>query len=173
MRGLKYLVGYSEQVTSKVQRLLDANELGGVLLSKYPTPHGFTTDRSLYDFTMGIKNEYLRKSQPLSKVVYDPKISVINHALGLHSFVSRVQGAKLTAKNEIRVASMFRVAPVEFLRMIVVHELAHLKEKEHNKAFYQLCEYMEPDYHQLEFDTRLYLTHLETAGALYKETSPA
>lgn len=169
MRGLKYLAGYSEQVTSKVRRLLDTNELGSVLLSKYPAPHGFTTDRSLYDFTMGIKNEFLRKSQPLSKVVYDPKISVINHALGLHSFVSRVQGARLTAKNEIRVASMFRVAPVEFLRMIVVHELAHLKEKEHNKAFYQLCEYMEPDYHQLEFDTRLYLTHLETSGALYRE----
>jgi len=23
--------------------------------------------------------------------------------------------------------------------MIVVHELAHLKEKQHNKAFYRLC----------------------------------
>jgi predicted metal-dependent hydrolase len=48
-----------------------------------------------------------------------------------------------------------------FLRMIVVHELAHLKEYAHNKAFYQLCTHMEPDYHQLEFDTRLYLTHLD------------
>ena len=47
-----------------------------------------------------------------------------------------------------------------FLRMIVVHELAHLKEKEHNKAFYQLCCHMEPQYHQLEFDTRLWLTQL-------------
>ena len=51
--------------------------------------------------------------------------------------------------------------------MIVVHELAHLKEKEHNKAFYQLCQYMLPDYHQLEFEMRLYLTHLEVDGALY------
>jgi predicted metal-dependent hydrolase len=51
--------------------------------------------------------------------------------------------------------------------MIVVHELAHLKEKEHNKAFYSLCEHMEPDYHQLEFDLRLYLTHLELIGPLY------
>jgi predicted metal-dependent hydrolase len=41
--------------------------------------------------------------------------------------------------------------------MIVVHELAHLKEKEHNKAFYQLCCHMEPQYHQLEFDMRLWL----------------
>lgn len=169
MRGLKYLAGYSEQVTSKVERLLADNELGRVLLSKYPTPHQIRTDRALYDFTLSLKNEFLRKSQPISKVSYDPKISVINHALGLHSFVSRVQGAKLTAKHEIRIASMFKLAPIEFLKMIVVHELAHLKEKEHNKAFYQLCEHMEPSYHQLEFDTRLYLTHLEGVGPLYRE----
>ena len=50
--------------------------------------------------------------------------------------------------------------------MIVVHELAHLREKDHNKAFYQLCEHMEPGYHQLEFDLRLYLTHLELIGPL-------
>ena len=67
---------------------------------------------------------------------------------------------KLKAKAEIRVATVFRNAPEPFLRMIVVHELAHLKEKEHNKAFYQLCCHMEPQYHQLEFDTRLWLTQL-------------
>ncbi|NPA72951.1 MAG: M48 family metallopeptidase, partial [Gammaproteobacteria bacterium] len=49
---------------------------------------------------------------------------------------------------------------VEFLRMIVVHELAHFKELEHNKSFYQLCEHMEPDYHVLEFEVRVYLTYL-------------
>lgn len=169
MRGLKYLAGYSENVTAKVEQLIADNQLGSVLLKKYPSAHDIRTDRALYDFTVQIKNEFLRKSQPLSKVTYDCKISVINNALGLHSFVSRVQGAKLKSKNEIRVASLFKEAPIEFLRMIVVHELAHLKEKDHNKAFYQLCEYMEPSYHQLEFDTRLYLTHLELSGSpLYK-----
>ena len=47
--------------------------------------------------------------------------------------------------------------------MIVVHELAHLRELEHNRAFYQLCQHMEPDYAQLEFDLRLYLITLELA----------
>jgi hypothetical protein len=61
---------------------------------------------------------------------------------------------------------MFKEVPVEFLKMIVVHELAHLKEKEHNKAFYQLCLSMEPNYHQLEFDLRLYLTHMDVVGKL-------
>ncbi|MDO2103108.1 DUF45 domain-containing protein, partial [Escherichia coli] len=79
-------------------------------------------------------------------------------ARGLHTAISRVQGGKLKAKKEIRVASLFKDAAPEFLRMIVVHELAHLKESEHNKAFYQLCQYMLPDYHQLEFDLLEYLT---------------
>jgi hypothetical protein len=46
-------------------------------------------------------------------------------------------------------------------------ELAHSREKQHNKTFYKLCEYMEPDYHQLEFDMRLYLTYLDLAEKIY------
>lgn len=60
---------------------------------------------------------------------------------------------------------MFRDAPAEFLKMIVVHELAHLKEPAHDRAFYRLCTHMAPDYHQLEFDMRLYLTLLEAGHA--------
>ena len=45
--------------------------------------------------------------------------------------------------------------------MIVVHELAHLKERDHDKPFYALCAHMAPDYHQLEFDARLWLTARE------------
>jgi predicted metal-dependent hydrolase len=111
-----------------------------------------------------LRNEFLRNAAPIDKVAFDSKIHVINHALGLHTSVSRVQGGKLKAKHEIRVATMFREVPLEFLRMIAVHELAHVKEKQHDKAFYKLCTYMEPNYHQYEFDTRLYLTHLDAAG---------
>lgn len=167
MNALKYLAGYPEKVTSQVNQLIAENRLGSVLLKKYPAAHGIRTDRALYDFAVEIKNDFLRNSPPLSKVAYDGRINVIHHALGLHTFVSRVQGGKLKAKHEIRIAAVFRQAPLEFLRMIVVHELAHLKEKEHSKAFYQLCAHMEPAYHQLEFDMRLYLTHLDLAGALY------
>jgi UTP pyrophosphatase len=169
MRQLKYLAGYSERVTQQVSQLIDENKLTGVLLKKYPAAHDVRTDRMLYDFTVGIKNKFLRNSQPLSKVAYDGKISLLHDALGLHTFVSRVQGAKLKSKNEIRIASVFKLAPIEFLNMIVVHELAHLKERAHDKAFYQLCEHMEPDYHQLEFDMRLYLTCLDLGGSLYQD----
>jgi predicted metal-dependent hydrolase len=50
----------------------------------------------------------------------------------LHTHVSRVQGNKLKSKNEIRIGALFKKGPEAFLAMIVVHELAHLKEKDHN-----------------------------------------
>jgi predicted metal-dependent hydrolase len=75
-----------------------------------------------------------------------------------------VQGGKLKTRREIHIASVFRDMPPEFLRMIVAHELAHLKEGEHDKAFYQLCVHIEPAYFQLEFDLRAYLSHLEATG---------
>ena len=61
---------------------------------------------------------------------------------------------------------MFKSVPEEFLEMIVVHELAHFKEKEHNKAFYKLCTYMQSSYHQVEFDLRLYLTEVDMNGKI-------
>lgn len=163
MSSLIYLQGYPESVLQQVQQLIDKQQLASVLQQRYPDGHTINSDKALYDFTQDIRQRYLRNAQPLSKVLYDSKIRVMKHALGLHTAISRVQGGKMKAKAEIRVATLFRQAPEPFLRMIVVHELAHLREKDHNKAFYQLCCHMEPNYHQFEFDTRLWLTqqHLE------------
>ncbi len=165
---LKYIAHYPENLLGQVRDLIKEEKLGSFLKQKYPTKHTLQTDKALYDFTINLKNLFMKKAPPLSKVMYDGKINIINHALGTHTFISRVQGGKLKSKNEIRVASSFKAMPEAFLRMIVVHELAHFKEKEHNKAFYKLCTHMESDYHQLEFDTRLYMTHMELYGKLYK-----
>jgi predicted metal-dependent hydrolase len=158
---LKYLGGYPEHLQAQVRDLIARQQLGTVLARKYGEAHGVRSDGQLYDYVQGLKERHLRKSVPLGKVLYDGKLQVLKHALGTHTTISRVQGSRLKSSREIRVASVFRDAPAMFLRMIVVHELAHLKEYAHNKAFYQLCTHMEPDYHQLEFDTRLYLTHLD------------
>lgn len=164
---LKYIANYSADTQQQVQTLLDENRLDRYLLNKYPKAHNISNDKVLREYVLLIKNRYLKKSDTLSKIIFDNKIHVIKNALGLHSYVSRIQGNKIKSKNEIRIASIFKKSPDEFLKMIVVHELAHLKEKDHNKAFYQLCQHMLPDYHQLEFDMRLYLTQLEFYGQLY------
>ena len=171
--ALKFLHGYPNETLAQVQQMLDGGRVGPWLLQKYPTAHGVRTDRALYDYVQALKAEYLRGAEPLSKVAFDSKLQIVQHALGTHTTVSRVQGSKLKAKREIRIASLFKDGPPEFLRMIVVHELAHLRERAHDKAFYQLCAYMEPGYHQLEFELRMYLTHLEAGGTRLWDTVAA
>lgn len=161
MQPLKYLAGYPPHVLAKVQALIGAGRLGEMLDEKYGQLHAVRSNGQLYDYVQDLKDRHLRKSVPLGKVIYDTRLQVMKHALGTHTTISRVQGDKLKTSREIRIATVFRDAPVEFLKMIVVHELAHMKEAEHDKAFYRLCTHMEPDYHQLEFDLRLYLTHLD------------
>ncbi len=162
---MKYLAGYPATLLAQVQQLVATDGLGPLLKKRYPGPmHDVQTDRALYDYVSALKTDFMRKAPPLSKVAFDNKLHVIRNALGTHTTVSRVQGSKLKAKREIRVATLFRDVPLEWLRMIVVHELAHMKEREHDKSFYALCEHMEADYHRLEFDVRLYLTHLDAGG---------
>ncbi len=74
MSELTYLQGYPTHLQSQVQQLIHQNRLGDVLLQRYPQVHDCTTDKSLYQFTVDLKNQYLRNAQPLSKVAYDSKI---------------------------------------------------------------------------------------------------
>lgn len=158
---MKYLAGYPAELLAGVPALIAEGRLASTVLQRYPEPHAVRTDGALYDYVADLKARHLRQSAPLSKAVFDQKLHIVRNALGTHTTVSRVQGGNLKAKREIRIASLFKDAPAAFLKMIVVHELAHLKERDHDRAFYALCRHMEPDYFQLEFDVRLWLTGLE------------
>ena len=155
---LPYLRGYPPELLEEVSELVRAGQLAQAVARRHPEAHEVRTERALYDFVGQLKSRFMKSAPPLSKVAYDPKLHILRNVLGTHSTVSRVQGGRLKAKREIRVATLFKEAPADFLRLIVVHELAHLKESAHDKAFYALCLHMEPDYYQLEFDLRLWLT---------------
>lgn len=141
---------------------MDAEKLRPYIDSKYAQLHDVKSDGQLREFVYQFKNQFMKKSDPLNKVVFDNKLHVIKNALGTHTYVKRLQGKKIKSQNQIRISSLFKQAPLALLEMIVVHELAHLKEKEHDKNFYKLCLHMLPDYHQLELDTRIYLILLES-----------
>ena len=158
MNPLKSLKAYPPHLQAQVQQLIATQRLGDYLNQRYPERHQIQSDKALYAYTQELKQQHLRSAANIDKVLFDNRLDLTHQALGLHTAISRVQGGKLKAKKEIRVAALFKQTAPEFLRMIVVHELAHLKEQQHNKAFYQLCEYMQPGYMQLEFDLRLYLT---------------
>ena len=158
----KYLAACTPEIRAQVRLLIAEGRLAERLERRYSERHDITSDGALYGYVTALKSRYMRSAGPLAKVRYDSRLHLTHQALGTHTAVSRLQGGNLMAKREIRIASLFREAPAAFLRMIVVHELAHLKEREHDKAFYALCTHMAPDYHQLEFDVRLWLTVMET-----------
>ncbi len=168
--ALKYLSHYPPHLQDQVALMLAQDRLGAYIEQRYSERHLVQSDRALYDYAQALKQQYLKTAPPLGKVIYDQQLTVDYHALGLNTAISRVQGGKLKAKKEIRIASLFKDTPAAFLRMIVVHELAHLKERDHSKSFYQLCEHMQPSYHQLEFDLRVYLTYRDASNASAKST---
>ena len=160
-----YLSGYPDELVAQVRRAIENGRLGPALLHRYPDRHAVRTDRALYEYVQALKARHLRSAAPLSKIVFDGTLQTLQRALGTHTAISRVQGGKLKAKREIRIATVFRDLPDAFLEMIVAHELAHLKVREHDRAFYQLCQHIQPGYHQVEFDLRAYLSYLAAGGA--------
>ncbi len=161
MTELPYLAGYPADLRARAHEWLVAGELEERLKVRYPERHEIRSNRDLATYVQDTKARWMKNAAPLGQVLFDDKLHVVHGALGLHTTTTRVHGAKLRKHREVRVASVFKEAPLEFLRAIVVHELAHMKHSEHDRDFYRLCEHMEPEYHQLEFDLRLYLTALE------------
>ncbi|WP_222910275.1 M48 family metallopeptidase [Pseudomonas sp. DNDY-54] len=163
MTTLKYLSGYPESLQQQIRQLIAEGRLGDYLERRYPQRHQVQSDKALYGYVQQLRQNHLKSAPNIDKVLYDNRLDLTHRALGLHIAVSRVQGGKLKAKKEIRVAALFKEAAPEFLQMIVVHELAHLRESDHNRAFYKLCEHMMPGYAQTEFDLRCYLHWRELA----------
>lgn len=156
----QFLPGYPAHLREQVAKLHAHRQLATYLQKQYPDKHEVQSDKALYDFCNVLKQRYLKNAPMLDKVYFDNRLTIEKQTLGLNTAISRVQGGKLKAKKEIRISAFFKTTPLAFLQMIVVHELAHLKERDHDKAFYQLCLHMEPNYMQYEFDCRVYLLWL-------------
>jgi hypothetical protein len=80
MHELHYLEGYAPQLIHHIQNLLRTNQLSAALLRLYTAVHDITAARSLYVYTLALKNGYLRSFPPLSRVVYDATIKNLKNA---------------------------------------------------------------------------------------------
>ena len=167
MTKIDYFHGYPQHIKEHFEHLIKNGHVRAYLLKKYPTGHQINTDKQLFEYANKLKQKFMKNSFQINKVKYEKQKDLIRNALGTHTFISRNHGGKLKSKHEIRIALSLKSAPEEMLQMLVVHELAHFKEKDHNKAFYNLCEYMQPNYCEVELDTLLYLTLLDHGEKLY------
>jgi hypothetical protein len=163
---LKYLENYPDNIKEAVKRLIEKKELGLYLKNKYPDINIYNKDKDLYLLSKKIKDKHMKKQKLPERIIYDNKIELENYALGLHSYIPKKQGKKIKMTNEIKISSRFKKLPFEFMENVLVHELCHLKEKEHNKAFYNLCQSIRPNYFQVDLDIRIYLTYKEIFGSV-------
>lgn len=160
------LQGYPEELVAEAEALIAGGKALALIAERYPEQHRVRSNQELFTYVQELKARHLKSTPPLSKILFDKRLCSAHNALGLHTTRQRVHGTRLRTNRELRVAGLFRDAPAAFLRMIVVHELAHQKHADHDRDFYRLCRHLEPEYHQLEFDLRLYLSALDNTEPL-------
>ena len=132
----RYLAGYAPELLGQVRELIAQGRLAESLERRYPERHDVCSDGALYDYVAAQKSRYMRNAGPLAKVVYDKRLASSTAGSGdAHDWFA---GARRQPQDQTRDPHRqpVRQAPAAFLWMIVVHELAHLKEREHGKPFY-------------------------------------
>ena len=87
MPKLKYLAAYAPELQAQVRSMLAQDKLGAYLQQRYPARHSGQSDKALYQFPSDLKQQYLRNAPQIDKVLYDSKLDVLRHALGLHTAV--------------------------------------------------------------------------------------
>ena len=77
---LKYLQHYPLDLQDKIRQLQAQNSLGDYITQRYLQSHTIQTDKVLYEYCNEIKQEFLRNTPLLDKVIYDNRLSIEHHA---------------------------------------------------------------------------------------------
>ena len=80
-----------------------------------------------------------------------PKVKYYSEIMGLYPEGVKITSAKgrygsCSGKNSLCFSLYVMLCPKEAVDYVIVHELAHIKEKNHSKRFYALVEKYMPDY---------------------------
>lgn len=114
MSEFHYIQHYSLALQEQVRQLQAQNKLEDYFDSRYPRSHAIQTSKALFVYCNDIKQRYMRNVSALAKVTYDSRLTMQQHAFGLNTSISRVQGGKLIAKKEIRISDLFKKIPEAF-----------------------------------------------------------
>ena len=86
-----------------------------------------------------------------AKEILPRRVQYFSERMGLVPTGIRITGAKTrfgscSGKNSLNFSWRLMMYPMEAVDYVVVHELAHIRHKNHGKGFYQLIESYLPDY---------------------------
>ena len=96
-----------------------------------------------------------------AKKIILPLLEVWTEKMGLHpnkiSFrKTKRQWGSCSGKNDLSFNTMVMKLPQDVIQYIIVHELAHIKHKHHQKSFWQLVERHLPNYKQSVAELKTY-----------------
>lgn len=98
-----------------------------------------------------ISEEETLKLKKLAAEYIPQRVEYYSKIMGLYPSRVKINSAKTrfgscSAKNSLNFSFYLMAYPVEAIDYVVVHELAHIKHKNHQKSFYDLIARYLPDY---------------------------
>ncbi len=123
-------------------RILQAKRLtstGVYILGKHHTNCTYTQDEldSLYE-------QKAKELIPSFIALHSKKMELFPNKIGFRK--NKTRWGSCSGRNNLSFNIYLAKTPVEFIEYVVVHELAHIKHKNHSKEFWQLVEKFMPDY---------------------------
>ncbi|EDM24096.1 M48 family metallopeptidase [Caminibacter mediatlanticus] len=127
----------------------------------------YLSDEEIYKFLDKIKDKFQKikkkelvfgKEGKITQKDYEKLKEIINFLINKYSKKMNLYPSKIsfrekntswgscTYKNHITFNLKLVSLPVELIEYVVVHELAHIKEKNHSKKFWKIVEKYLPDY---------------------------
>ena len=96
-------------------------------------------------------NEQITYLRQKAKEFIPKRVEHFSEILGLYPTGVKITSAKTrfgscSPKNSLNFSLYLMLYPIEAIDYVVVHELAHIKHKNHSKQFYGLIETVLPDY---------------------------
>ena len=110
----------------------------------------FTLYYSVYDeehFTKMINKFYREKAQeyiPDMVETWSAQMGLTHNKISFRK--TKRQWGSCSGKNDLSFNTMMMKLPLDVIEYIVVHELAHIKHKHHQKSFWKLVEVHLPEY---------------------------
>ena len=101
--------------------------------------------------TDGLTEYDIKKIKEEARVYFEDKTKYFSEIMGLKYSRIKITSAKTrfgscNTKGNISYSYRLMLYPEVAREYVVVHELAHLKEMNHSKAFYDIVEHYMPDY---------------------------
>ena len=162
-KDLEFEIVYSRRKTIAIE--VDKNAYVRVKAPKF-TPQNIILNfvKLKYEWILKAKEKQLKKSQFYSvdkekldvlkekaKEYIPSRVKYFSEIMGLYPSAVKINFARTRfgscgAKNNLNFSAFLMLFPLEAVDYVVVHELAHIKHRNHQKEFYSLIEKYLPDY---------------------------